>query len=49
MVSNGAVYVGNQRITDPNYKIREEDFDENNRLLFRVGSKKRGILTKRSE
>ena len=49
MVSNGAVYVGNQRITDPNYKIREEDFDENNRLLFRVGSKKRGILTKRPE
>jgi tyrosyl-tRNA synthetase len=48
LVTGGAVYLGNQRIDDPNYRFKAEDFDQNGQLLLRTG-KKRGILTLGSE
>ncbi len=45
-IKDGAIYLGNEKITDPNYKFREQDFDKDGRALLRVGAKKRGILTR---
>jgi tyrosyl-tRNA synthetase len=47
-IKGGAVYVGDQRITDISYKLRAEDFGPDGRALLRLG-KKRGILTRKSE
>jgi tyrosyl-tRNA synthetase len=44
-VKDGAVYLGDQKITDPGYRLRPEDFDEDRRALLRLGTKRRGILT----
>jgi len=49
LAKSGAMYLGNERITDPTYKLKFEDFDESGRVLFRVGSKKKVILTLKSE
>jgi tyrosyl-tRNA synthetase len=49
LVKDGAVHLGDRRITDPNYKIRLEDFDDQGRALLKTGSKKRAILTLKSE
>jgi tyrosyl-tRNA synthetase len=48
-VKDGAVYLGDKKITDPNYKLASTDFDESGRALLKLGSKKRGILIRRSE
>ncbi len=45
-IKDGAIYLGDEKITDPNYKFREQDFDKDGRILLRVGAKKRGILTR---
>jgi tyrosyl-tRNA synthetase len=44
-VKDGAVYLGDHKITDPAYRLQREDFDEDRRALLRVGTKRRGILT----
>ncbi len=49
LVTSGAVYLNEKKITDPNYKFVREDFDSDGRALLRLGSKKRGILTIASE
>jgi tyrosyl-tRNA synthetase len=49
LVKDGAVYLGDKKISDPNYKFTTEDFDQNGRALLRLGSKKHGILTRGSE
>jgi tyrosyl-tRNA synthetase len=49
LVKDGAIHLGDRRITDPNYKIRLEDFDDQGRALLKTGSKKRAILTLKSE
>jgi tyrosyl-tRNA synthetase len=43
-VKDGAVYVGDRKITEPNSKFQRNDFDQDGRILLRLG-KKRGILT----
>jgi tyrosyl-tRNA synthetase len=48
-IKDGAVYLGDEKITDPNYRFREQDFDKDGRALLRVGAKKRGILTRAPE
>lgn len=48
-IKDGAIYLGDEKITDPNYKFREQDFDKDGRALLRVGAKKRGILTRAPE
>jgi tyrosyl-tRNA synthetase len=48
-IKDGAIYLGDEKITDPNYKFREQDFDKDGRALLRVGAKKRGILTRLPE
>ena len=45
-IKDGAIYLGDEKITDPNYKFREQDFDKDGRALLRVGAKRRGILTR---
>ena len=45
LVKDGAVYVGDKKITDPNYRLQSRDFDGNGRAMLRVGAKKRAILT----
>jgi len=47
-VKDGAMYLGDKRIDDPNYKFSDHDFDEQRQALLRLG-KKRGILTLASE
>ena len=49
LVNDGAVYLGDRKITDPGYKFGPNDFDANRRALLRVGAKRRGILTLESE
>jgi len=48
-VRDGAVYLGDRRITDPDYRLSVGDFDDEGRTLLRTGKKKRGILTLGSE
>jgi tyrosyl-tRNA synthetase len=48
-IKDGAIYLGDEKITDPNYRFREQDFDKDGRALLRVGAKKRGILTRAPE
>jgi tyrosyl-tRNA synthetase len=45
-VKDGAVYLGEKKITDPNYRLQNEDFDQNGRVMLRMGAKKRAILTR---
>jgi tyrosyl-tRNA synthetase len=47
-VRDGAVYLGDVKITDIGYKIAQKDFGPDGRVLLRLG-KKRGILTLKSE
>jgi tyrosyl-tRNA synthetase len=47
-VKDGAVQLGDKVITDPNYKIKVEDFTDG-RVLLKTGAKKRAILTLKSE
>ena len=49
LVKDGAIFVGNKRITDPNYKLQLDDFDDAGRALLRTGAKKRAVLTLKSE
>jgi tyrosyl-tRNA synthetase len=49
LVKDGAIYLGDKKISDPNYKFTAEDFDQNGRALLRLGTKKHGILTRESE
>jgi len=49
LVKDGAIYLGDKKIDDPNYKFSAEDFDQNGRALLRLGTKKHGILTRGSE
>ena len=49
LVNDGAVYLGDRKITDPGYKFGPNDFDASRRALLRVGTKRRGILTLESE
>jgi tyrosyl-tRNA synthetase len=44
LVKDGAVYLGDRKITDPGYRFVREDFDQDGRALLRLGSKKRGVL-----
>ena len=46
-VRDGAVYLGDVKITDIGYKIGPKDFGPDGRVLLRLG-KKRGILTLKS-
>jgi tyrosyl-tRNA synthetase len=46
LVKDGAVYLGEKKITDPNYRLQAEDFDQNGRVMLRMGAKKRAILTR---
>ena len=48
-VTQGAVYLGETKITDPGYRLKPQDFDENGRALLKFGNKKRGILTIKPE
>jgi len=48
-IKDGAIYLGDEKITDPNYRLRAEDFDQDGRAPLRIGTKKRGILTRASE
>jgi tyrosyl-tRNA synthetase len=48
-IKDGAIYLGDKRITDPGYKLEPTDFDKDGRALLRTGSKKRAILTLKSE
>jgi tyrosyl-tRNA synthetase len=48
-IKDGAIYIGEKRITDPGYKLESTDFDKDGRALLRTGSKKRAILTLKSE
>jgi tyrosyl-tRNA synthetase len=48
-IKDGAIYLGDKRITDPGYKLEPADFDKDGRVLLRTGSKKRAILTLKSE
>jgi tyrosyl-tRNA synthetase len=48
-IKDGAIYLGDKRITDPGYKLGPTDFDKDGRVLLRTGSKKRAILTLKSE
>jgi tyrosyl-tRNA synthetase len=48
-IKDGVVYVGDQKITDISYKLRREDFGPDGRALLRLGNKKRGILTLKSD
>jgi hypothetical protein len=48
-VKDGAVWLGDTQITEVGYKIRKEDFDRQGNALLRAGSKKRAILTLKSE
>jgi tyrosyl-tRNA synthetase len=47
-VRDGAVYLGDVKITDIGYKIGPKDFGPDGRVLLRLG-KKRGILTLKSQ
>ena len=47
-VRDGAVYLGDVKITDISYKLGPRDFGPDGRALLRLG-KKRGILTLKSE
>jgi tyrosyl-tRNA synthetase len=49
LVKDGAVWLGDTQITEVGYKIRKEDFDRQGNVLLRAGSKKRAILTLKSE
>jgi tyrosyl-tRNA synthetase len=46
LVKDGAVYLGDKKIGDPNYRLQSEDFDGDGRAMLRVGAKKRAILTR---
>jgi tyrosyl-tRNA synthetase len=46
LVKDGAVYLGEKKIADPNYRLQDEDFDRDGRAMLRVGAKKRAILTR---
>ncbi len=48
-VKDGAIYLGDRLITDPNYRFNPQDFDHDGRVLLSTGKKKRGILTLKSE
>jgi tyrosyl-tRNA synthetase len=48
-VKDGVIHVGDLKITDIGYKFRQEDFGPDGRALLRLGNKKRGILTLKSE
>jgi len=48
-IKDGAIYLGEKRITDPSYKLQPDDFDKEGRALLRTGQKKRAILTLKSE
>lgn len=48
-IKDGAIYLGDEKITDPNYRLSAEDFDQDGRVPLRIGTKKRGILTRASE
>ena len=39
LVKDGAIYLGDKKISDPNYKFAAEDFDQNGRALLRLGTK----------
>jgi tyrosyl-tRNA synthetase len=47
-VKDGAVYLGDRKITEPSTRFQREDFDKDGHTLLRLG-KKRGILTFGSE
>ncbi len=49
LVKDGAVYLGEKKIAAANYRLQDEDFDQNGRAILRVGSKKRAILTRGSK
>jgi tyrosyl-tRNA synthetase len=44
LVKDGAVYLGNTKVTDISYKIGVQDFGPDGRVLLKLGNKKRGIL-----
>jgi tyrosyl-tRNA synthetase len=48
-IKDGAIYLGDKRITNPGYKLEPADFDKDGRVLLRTGPKKRAILTLKSE
>ncbi|MGZ3360305.1 MAG: tyrosine--tRNA ligase [Xanthobacteraceae bacterium] len=48
-IKDGAIILGDRLVTDPNYRLRHEDFDQDGRVLLSTGKKKRGILTLKSE
>jgi tyrosyl-tRNA synthetase len=49
LITDGVVYVGDKKITDIAYKLGPQDFGPDGRVLLRLGTKKRGILTLKSE
>lgn len=43
-IKDGAIHLGNHRISDPNYKFGPQDFNEQGQVLLRMGTRKRAIL-----
>lgn len=48
-IKDGAINLGGRIVTDPQYRLRREDFDDDGRVLLSTGKRKRGILTLGSE
>ncbi|MCA1360501.1 MULTISPECIES: tyrosine--tRNA ligase [Bradyrhizobium] len=44
-IKDGAMNLGGRVVTDPQYRLRREDFDDDGRVLLSTGKRKRGILT----
>lgn len=48
-IKDGAMLLGGRIVTDPQYRLTREDFDDQGRVLLSTGKRKRGILTLGSE
>jgi len=46
LVKDGAIYLGDRKIADPNFRLQDADFGGDGRVMLRVGAKKRAILTR---
>jgi tyrosyl-tRNA synthetase len=49
LIRDGVIYIGDQQVRDISYRLRPQDFGPDGRTVLRLGNKKRGILTLKSE
>lgn len=49
LIQSGAVYLGDRRIADPQYRFNPEDFQPDGQVLLTTGKRRKGILTPGSE